>query len=179
MFEVEQSNSGVRVSLSTEVSTSWLASSESGQGTTLTRASSMELTGQPEPARRRQNQNIGPRWVPENQGMALVRSQTADVFALRLRATGALVAYQMRANPDIPVDWNILIFPINPRYTKQGVLDGKVGLQADIDYPAGLVQSSDASYFKPIEAYQLKARIDRDEQELATDFAQFDATPAG
>jgi len=59
------------------------------------------------------------------------------------------------------------------------VLDGKVGLQADVDYPAGLVLSSDASYFKPIEAYQLKARIDREEQELATYFAQFDAGPTG
>jgi hypothetical protein len=179
LFEVEQSNTGGGVSVSTEVSTSWLASSESGQGTTLTRASSMALTGQPEPPTAPQNPDIGPRWVPENQGMALVRSQTADVFALRLRATGALVAYQMRANPDIPVDWNILIFPINPRYTKQGVLDGKVGLRADLDYPAGLVQSSDASYFKPLEAYELKSRIDREQQQLATYFAQFNASPGG
>jgi hypothetical protein len=179
LFEIEQSNTGGGVSLSTEVSTSWLASSESGEGATLTRASSMGLTGHPEPPTAPQNPDIGPRWLPENRGMALVRSQTADVFALRLRATGALVAYQMRANPDIPVDWNILIFPINPRYTKQGVLDGKVGLRADVDYPAGLVQTSDASYFKPIEAYQLKSRIDREEQELTTYFAQFDATPGG
>jgi hypothetical protein len=111
--------------------------------------------------------------------MALVQSQTADVFALRLRTNGALVAYQMRANPDIPKDWNILIFPLDPRYTKAGVLDGKVGLEADRDYPAALSPSSDASYYKPIEAYQLKGQIDRQEEELATYFRQFDAGPGG
>ena len=73
--------------------------------------------------------DVGARFVPENTGFALVQSETADVFALRLVHTGALVAYQMRPNPDIPKDWNIITFPIDPRYTKQGTLDGKVGLE--------------------------------------------------
>jgi hypothetical protein len=85
----------------------------------------------------------------------------------------------MRANPDIPRDWNIVTFPLDPQYTKAGVLDGKVGLEADKDYPNGLTYTSDASYFKPVEAYQLKARIDREEQELATLYGQFDAGPGG
>jgi hypothetical protein len=108
-----------------------------------------------------------------------VQSQTADVFALRLRSTGALVAYRMQANPDIPRDWNIVTFPLDPRYTKAGVLDGKVGLDADWDYQAMRSGSSDASYYKPIEAYQLKGRIDREEEELATYFRQFAAGPGG
>ena len=33
------------------------------------------------------------RFVPDNIGFALVQSETADVFALRLRHTGALIAY--------------------------------------------------------------------------------------
>ena len=96
-----------------------------GQGTTRTRVSTLQLTGNKEttPA----HQQVGARFVPNNTGFALVQSQTADVFALRLAHTGALVAYQMMPNPDIPKDCNIITFPIDPRYTKQGVLDGKVG----------------------------------------------------
>jgi len=85
----------------------------------------------------------------------------------------------MRPNPDIPRDWNIVTFPLDPQYTKAGVLDGKVGLEPDKDYPNGLTYTSDASYFKPVEAYQLKAQIDREEQELATLYGQFDAGPGG
>ena len=109
-----------------------------------------------------------------------MQSETADVFALRLVHTGALVSYQMRANPDIPKDWNILTFPIDSRYTKQGTLDGKVGLEADADdYPNALSYSSDQSYFKPIEAYALKNRIVQEEQRLRSRYDQFDAGAAG
>jgi hypothetical protein len=179
LFEIEKSNLGGSVSVSAETSVSWLAGSVSGQGTTLTKTSSMALSCLQETSTEAEHPALGPRWVPENEGMALVQSQTADVFALRLLATGALVAYQMRPNPDIPRDWNIVTFPLDPQYTKAGVLDGKVGLEPDTDYPNGLTYTSDASYFKPVEAYQLKARIDREEQELATLYGQFDAGPLG
>jgi hypothetical protein len=108
-----------------ETSLSWLNDTSTGQGTTRARVSSLELTGSKEtmPA----HPSVGARFVPNNTGFALVQSQTADVFALRLVHTGALVAYQMKPNPDIPKDYNIITFPINPHYTKQGVLDGKVG----------------------------------------------------
>ena len=46
--------------------------------------------------------------MPDNTGLALVQSDTADVFALRMEHTGALVSYEMRPNPNIPKDWNIL-----------------------------------------------------------------------
>jgi len=158
-----------------ETSLSWLDDTTTGQGSTRTRVSSLSLTGHPEsqpayPA-------VGTRFVPNNVGFALVQSQTADVYALRLRHTGTLVAYQMRPNPDIPKDWNIITFPIDPRYTKQGVLDGHVGGQADSDYPNALTYSPDLSYFKPIEAYQLKNGIDREEEQLSTLFAQHSVDP--
>ena len=72
----------------------------------------------------------------------------------------------MRPNPDIPVDWNILIFPINPRYTKQGVLDGKVGLRADVDYPQASSRAPMRATSSRSRPTQLKSRIDREEQEL-------------
>ena len=101
-----------------------------------------------------------------------------DVFALRLAHNNALVAYRMRPNPDIPKDWNILMFPINPRYVKQGTLDGRVGanedgsVQTDPDYPQA-TQYGQYSYFKPREAYALKKRIEREQQELATFYQQY------
>jgi hypothetical protein len=167
MTPVEESHVSAGVSASMETSASWLNDTQSGQGTTATRVSGLELTGH----------NGTGSFVPDNVGLALVQSQTADVFALRLAHTGALIAYQMRPNPDIPKDWNIITFPINPQYTKQGTLDGKVGLTADPDYPNALNYRPDSSYFKPIEAYQLKARIEREQQELATLFDQYDAGP--
>ena len=158
-----------------ETSLSWLNDTSSGQGTTHTRVSTLSLTGNKEttPA----HPAVGARFVPNNTGFALVQSQTADVFALRLAHTGALVAYQMKPNPDIPKDFNIITFPIDPRYTKQGVLDGKVGGDVDADYPNALTYSPDLSYYKPIEAYGLKTQIQQQEQQLSTLFAQHSVDP--
>jgi hypothetical protein len=177
--EVLETQVAAGTSLSVETSLSWTASSEGGTGTTLTRVSGLDLNGRAEPVDHIAHPSLGARWLPDNIGMALVQSQTADVFALRLLHTGALVAYQMRPNPDIPKDWNVITFPINPHYVKQGSLDGKVGLEPDIDYPSALTYSADASYFKPIEAYQLKQQIERQQQQLATLYAQYDAGPGG
>ncbi|PWY97400.1 hypothetical protein BCV70DRAFT_67029 [Testicularia cyperi] len=116
-------------------------------------------------------------YVPANMGLALVESEVADVFALRLKMRGPvmpLVAYQMRPNPDIPKDRNLVAFQINPTYTKQGCLDGRRGLSNDPDYQ---IQSSgppkDASYYKPVEAYALKDRIRRQEEQLAGEWERF------
>ena len=158
-----------------ETSLSWLNDTSSGQGTTQSRVSSLQLTGDVEttPA----HPSVGARFVPNNTGFALVQSQTADVFALRLVHTGAFVAYQMQPNPDIPKDYNVITFPIDPRYTKQGVLDGKVGGDVDPDYPNAQNYSPDISYFKPIEAYGLKTQIQQQEQELSTLYAQHNVDP--
>ncbi|QES51441.1 hypothetical protein DEJ50_29955 [Streptomyces venezuelae] len=139
-----------------EFSTTWSADITVGQGHTTARASRLALTGHTEDPARVLNPAVGRRYVPANTGMALVQSQTADVFALRLAHTGALVAYRMLPNPDIPLDWNIIHFPINPRYTKQGTLDGAVGFDdrgkvTDPDYP-GVTRYGEYSYFKPRDA---------------------------
>jgi hypothetical protein len=115
----------------------------------------------------------GQRYVPDNVGYALVKSGTADLFGLRLRQTGSLVAYHIQPNPDIPEDWNILMFPLNPRYVKNGTLDGMVGLVADPDYP-NAISGERGSYFKPLEAYALKDRIQREAKRIAGYYERFD-----
>jgi Concanavalin A-like lectin/glucanases superfamily/K319L-like, PKD domain len=153
----------------------WQSEARAGTGLATTKISKIELRGfventdgiaYPYP-------KVGRRFVPDNMGFALVQSETADVFALRLAHSDALVAYQMRPNPDIPKDWNIISFPINRVYTKQGTLDGKVGLDADPDYPNALNYSPDASYFKPMEAYALKNRIQLEEEAVRVFYEQY------
>ncbi len=117
------------------------------------------------------NPAVGRRLMPGNMGFALVQSETADVFAMRLAHNNALVSFRMQPNPDIPKDWNLIPFPINPRYVKQGTLDGRVGYDdqgavvLDPDYP-NAAGYGEYSYFKPREAYALKRRIQREEQQL-------------
>ncbi|MFB9208626.1 LamG-like jellyroll fold domain-containing protein [Nonomuraea spiralis] len=153
-----------------EFSNAWSSEAKVSQGLNTTRAAKLRLTGHLEDATKVLNSAVGRRYVPANMGYALVQSETADVFALRLAHTGALVAYRMLANPDIPKDWNIISFPVNPRYTKQGTLDGAVGFNdrgkvCDPDYPTA-VDYGQYSFFKPREAYALKRRITREQERL-------------
>ncbi|MFB7666469.1 LamG-like jellyroll fold domain-containing protein [Kitasatospora sp. NPDC056138] len=161
-------SAGVRGSL--EFSNSWAEETSVSQGENTARTTKVSLTGHWEDPGRLLNPTTGRRYVPANTGFAVVQSQTADVFALRLAHSGALVAYRIQPNPDIPKDWNVIPFPINPRYTKQGTLDGTVGFDergkvADPDYQ-GTRDRGEYSYFKPREAYALKRRIQRDQQRL-------------
>ncbi|MEV7939697.1 LamG-like jellyroll fold domain-containing protein [Kitasatospora sp. NPDC088264] len=161
-------SAGVRGNL--EFSNSWAEETSVSQGENTARTTKVSLTGHWEDPGRLLNPATGRRYVPANTGFAVVQSQTADVFALRLAHSGALVAYRIQPNPDIPKDWNVIPFPINPRYTKQGTLDGTVGFDergkvADPDY-RGTRERGEYSYFKPREAYALKRRIQRDQQRL-------------
>lgn len=161
-------SAGVRGSL--EFSNTWADETSVSQGQNTARSMAVELAGSWEDPLKPLNAALGRRYVPANTGFALVQSQTADVFALRLAHSGALVAYRIQPNPDIPKDWNIVPFPINPRYTKQGTLDGTVGYDErgkvlDPDY-AGARDHGEYSYFKPREAYAVKRRIQREQQRL-------------
>ncbi|MBP6825980.1 MAG: laminin G domain-containing protein, partial [Saprospiraceae bacterium] len=155
----------------------WSWTEESTIGTTRTKGqnTSLELRGRYTAAEQIDDQPLIRKFIPDNVGLALVKSRTADVFALRLKHNNALISFSMRPNPDIPEDWNILHFPINPRYTKQGTLDGKIGKDADINYPGALEYSTDSSYFKPKEAYALRDRIQKEETGLMTYYEQFNA----
>jgi len=123
--------------------------------------------------------NVKRLYIPNNKGFALVRSETADLYALRSIATGALVQYSMRPNPDIPPDTNIIMFKIAPLYVKNGTLDGYVGFQKDKDYANELVTGERGSYFKPLEAYALKSLIAREQHQIEAYYKQFDAGAIG
>lgn len=162
-----------------EHSLGWLEDGSTSVGRAMGKSTSMELRGRFSSPEEVKSESFGRRFIPDNIGQALVKSETADVFALRLLRNGALISFQMKPNPDIPKDWNIISFPINPAYTKQGSLDGKIGLKPDVDYPNALTYSPDSSYFKPIEAYALKNKINRDETNLKNYYEQYAADTLG
>ncbi|MFJ9371392.1 LamG-like jellyroll fold domain-containing protein [Nocardia sp. NPDC101769] len=156
----------------------WAWETRVSQGTNTTRSSKVELTGGWEDPANLVNANVGRRWVPANTGFAVVQSDTADLYALRLAHSGALVAYRVLPSSDIPRDWNLIPFPINPRYTKQGTLDGIIGYApigsgtdlapfADPNFPnAANGMRGEFSYYRPGEAYRIKRRIQREQQQL-------------
>ncbi len=123
---------------------------------------------------------LGVRWVPLNVGNAIVKSSTADLYAMRLVSNNALVGYQMVPNPHIPPDWNLITFPLNPYYTRQGCLDGHFGGKTDPFFPVvASAPTADASYRRVTEAYALKSRIDREAQRLYAQYLGNDAVAQG
>jgi hypothetical protein len=104
------------------------------------------------------------RFVPANVGTAIVKSQVADLYALQVPSTGALVSMSAEPNPDIPLDVNIIRFPIDPIYQLAGSLDGRIGLQK--------APMTETSYFKPREAYTMKREVERQRQALGAFYAQ-------
>ncbi|MBK9335254.1 MAG: hypothetical protein IPM98_01200 [Lewinellaceae bacterium] len=157
----------------------WMDSASTGVSRETAKTTSLELRGRYTTPEENKNEPFGRRFVPDNLGLALVQSETADVFALRLKHNNALISFSLRPNPDIPKDWNIIHFPMNARYVKQGVLDGKIGPVTDVDYPNAFEYSNDVSYFKPVEAYALKNRIQKEEKALETYYNQFAAKLKG
>jgi Concanavalin A-like lectin/glucanases superfamily len=136
---------------------------------------------------------LGPRHVPRNVGYALVKSSVADQYALLLPTTGAVIGYQLVVNPNIPPDWNIITFQINPYYIRQGCLDGQFGIAStwpgqqqglygqlvnDPHFPAA-GGTADASYRRVNEAYALKSQISKEEQQIANQYASYNAVGIG
>jgi large repetitive protein len=117
------------------------------------------------------NPQVGRRFLPANTGVGVVESLTADVYVTVCKATGASLGTVVLPNLDIPPDRNLVVFPIADRYTKNGTLDGKVGLANDPSYPDA--DAKRGSYFKPNEAYALAADVEqqhaRDQGKLSAD----------
>lgn len=156
------------LSLRTELSGGWVNEGSQGRGQRMSRNMAVSLVGNWESTKTPRGPDMERRIVPSNVGFALVQSETADVYSLRLEHNRALVGYRMVPNPDIPRDWNLLTFPINPLYTKQGTLDGCIGFSStgkvmDPDYSMA-AGYGEYSYYKPREAYALKRRILQEEQ---------------
>ena len=109
------------------------------------------------------------RYLPDNEGYALVKSRTADLYGFFHESSGRMVARGVSPDPEIPEDVNIIYFPMSTDYVKNGTLDGQIGLRTDPDY-----RGSDGrgSYFKPVEAYNLEQQVDRQNQKLQTYYDQ-------
>ncbi|KAG7528718.1 hypothetical protein FFLO_05979 [Filobasidium floriforme] len=115
-----------------------------------------------------------------NDGLALVESRTCDVYALRLKLKGGrwpLIAYDVRPNLLIPPDVNIVTFPLNPRYVKQGCLDGNHGEVADPDYAADGEERRKlglgVSYYDPKDAYRLRDQIRKQKEIREAEYASY------
>ena len=108
---------GVNSSANFEASGAWSQEQGMSSGRNVTKEMSAALGGNWEDPSNMHNPTLGRRWMSGNSGLALVQSETADIFALRLKHNNALVSFQFQPNPDIPKDWNIIPFPLNPRYT--------------------------------------------------------------
>ncbi|WP_326647367.1 LamG domain-containing protein [Streptomyces sp. NBC_01750] len=117
------------------------------------------------------NPEVGRRYVPENNGYAVVKSLTADLYLVTLKGSNTVV--KMTLVPDSGVeDVNVVNFPIDAGYIKNGTLDGLVGFTPDPSFPYAQLQP--ASYFRPIEAYSLKRAVERQDQQLEAYYRQFD-----
>jgi large repetitive protein len=110
-------------------------------------------------------------------GYALVESWTADLYVMTLNTTGAMVGRAVIPDPDIPPDRNIITFPMDPHYVKNGTLDGKVGLVNDPDYREA--DFSRGSYFQVEEAVLLKQQIEKRIAEADAAYENFDAAGRG
>ena len=182
--EIVDANIEWNISTKFETSSGWSSDKSVGASRNVTKNTQVSLGGNWEDPTRKLNPTVGRRFQPSNMGFALVQSETADLFALRMEHNNALVCFRLMPNPDIPKDWNIIPFPINPSYSKQGTLDGSLGYDdtgskvCDPDYPIATTYG-EYSYFKPKEAYTIKNRVNRQEQELTTYYQSFDTTPPG
>jgi large repetitive protein len=145
-----------------------------GYGKTTTATDELSAGGEWEPAEHILNPVVGRRYVPENIGYALVKSLTADLYLVTLRGSNTVVKMTLVPDANIPEDVNIINFPIDPQYVKNGTLDGMVGFTPDPSFPYADLQPS--SYFRPLEAYNLKRAIERQDQQLEAYYQQFDTS---
>jgi large repetitive protein len=145
---------------------------EFGYQKTTTVTDQLSVGGEWERADDVLNPEVGRRYVPENIGYAVVKSLTADFYLITLKGTNSVVKTTLEPDPNIPEDVNVIDFPIDPRYVKNGTLDGMVGFTPDRSFPDAGQQPS--SYFRPLEAYQLKREIEREDQQLEAYYQQFD-----
>ena len=170
-------NAGVQATFDQRLG--WLAEAMVSNDTQVMARKTVELRGGWRDNKYQIDAGVGGIYFPNNMGYALVRSGTADMYALRIKGTGALVSYQLRPNPDIPEDVNIIMFKLRAGYVKNGTLDGWIGFQPEQSAYGNLQPGEFGSYFKPLEAYALKQSIAREHQQLQAYYDNFDAGKIG
>jgi hypothetical protein len=159
----------------------WQNSSTVEASSSLSQSDRLELRGCQEEAPR--FPHLGRRFIPKNVGYALVTSGLADVFVSRLGRSGRMVGYQVLPVEGMPPDVNTITFLMNPAYTMAGSLDGLTGSAPTSQrfhrhVPGMRAQYGSlypASYYRLQEAYNLKAEIDKRDQQRQAYFNQFNA----
>ncbi|NET74541.1 LamG domain-containing protein [Okeania sp. SIO1F9] len=167
---------GPSVNTNFSYSLGFLESAQTDVGTKYSLTNYIEVGGNWEPKSEVES-DAERHYLMDNLGYALVKSGVANVYALRLERTNTLIGIQMAPDPRIAEDFNIILFPINPLYTKQGTLDGMQGFKTDDDYPEANIQRG--SYFKPYAAQDLEQQIEAHEASIEADYQAFDAGKKG
>ncbi|PON19750.1 hypothetical protein C2W62_01050 [Candidatus Entotheonella serta] len=158
-------------------SSDYLSSGGAQIGRTRMLTNRLATDGDWESSRDILNPDIGRRYTFTNYGYALVKSGVANIYSMKMRKTGTLMGITLLPDPDIKEDFNIITFEMEPTYTKQGTLDGKVGFVNDPDWPAANVERG--SYFKPKEVSNLEQHIDAYEAKIVANYADFNAGRLG
>jgi len=177
--QIESTRQGFKGVL--DLSYQWLNESNVSSSSSLAMTDLLELRGAPEVTPK--FPHYGNRFIPKNVGYALVVSSLADVFITRLSRTKKMVGYEVRPVEDIPPDINTITFLINPAYVMNGSLDGLVGSSAANDKFYGHVPEMraqygslyPASYFRLVEAYNLKQQIEKADKERLSYFENFNS----
>lgn len=109
-----------------------------------------------------ESQSLG-RWKDRmrfaNIGTAIVEITPADLYAMRLklRDRKPVVGYRVMVDPSAQRFVNTIQFKIDPKYTKQGTLDGRFGFDPngvtdwDEDYKYAQHDKNERSYYRPLE----------------------------
>jgi hypothetical protein len=180
-FVTEVGSAKIGAAGNLDMSYQWFNESNVSSSSSLVTTDSLELRGAPEVTA--QFPHYGNRFIPKNVGYALVVSSLADVFISRLSRSKKMVGYEVRPVEDIPPDINTITFLINPAYVMNGSLDGLVGSSAANDKFYGHVPEMrsqygslyPASYFRLMEAYNLKQQIEKADKERQSYFINFNS----
>lgn len=171
----------VRAGFKGNLDTSYQFINESNitSSSSLSMTDRLELRGSPEQTPK--FPHLGNRFIPKNVGYALVISGLADVFITKLARSSRMIGYQVQPVEGVPPDVNTITFLMNPAYTMQGSLDGMTGSRATSQrffkhVPQMRSQYGSlypASYYRLMEAYNLKQQIEQEDKRRESYFAQF------
>lgn len=113
------------------------------------------------------------RWDPHNIGLAVLKAKKADVYALSLKDSNRMFSYKT-----VPVEGSeseyLTPFVMNPRYKKNGTLDGRVGSENDPDYDH-LKASEKGSYYRDEELKDIEDRIKNREARIASFYKKYNS----
>ncbi len=163
-FEMDGSTLGAAFSI--ESSYSWLSENSNSYESVTSISMSQSLKG-------RWNDETN-QWEPDNIGVALIKAKKADIYGLYFQGSDRLYSYK-----SIPLEGSeeeyLTSFVINPKYVKNGTLDGRVGSHLDEDWE-DLEATEKGSYYKEDELEALERQIKQKEEDIRSYYAQYSSS---